>query len=354
MTGSRAGGRLLIYGATGYTGRLLARAARDGDLAPVLCGRNEAALAELAASLGLDFRVAALGEVPGALRGVSVVLSAAGPFCSTSGALIEACLEAGAHYLDISGEIDSLEASREYHGRALAQGLMIMPGVGFDVVPSDCLAIHVASQVPEAAELAIGIAGLGLWSRGSAKTMFGLLSRVCRVRRAGLIETITPGSLKRDFDYGAGPSPSVAVGWGDVSSAYYSTGVPNVAVYFEQTPALSAALLLARTGGPIWDSAFVQSWLSLHSGFLPEGPTRAEREASQSVFVAEARGRDGRTARARLHTLEAYSLTPITARAICERVLAGDFEPGFQTPARVYGPDLIVGLPGVVREELPA
>src|SRR5690242_4394080 len=97
----------VIYGATGFTGRLMLDGALALGLRPVLSGRDEGRLGALAEQLGLEYRVARLGDpaaLDEALRGMRVVLHAAGPFSETSRPMVDACLRAGVHYLDITGE----------------------------------------------------------------------------------------------------------------------------------------------------------------------------------------------------------------------------------------------------------
>ncbi len=199
---------LLIYGATGYTGRLMTNAAVALGLRPVLCGRNEPKLRASAEPLGLEYRVAQItepGQLAAALYGMAVVLHGAGPFSRTSRPMIDACLRAGAHYLDITGEVPVIEDLVHRDAEARARRIMIMPAVGFDVVPSDCLAAHVAGRFPGASRLAIGLSGLRFATRGSAKTLVEHAGCGVLVRRDGLITPVSPGALSRVFDYGSGP-----------------------------------------------------------------------------------------------------------------------------------------------------
>ena len=210
--------QLLIYGATGYTGRLIAGVARERGLRPLLGGRNEAKLAAVSEELGFDYRVAGLDsadELDAALIDVSVVLNAAGPFSRTWRPVVDACLKNRAHYLDISGEIPVIEGLVRLDARARERGLMIMPGVGFDVVPSDCLAAHVARRLPGARRLWLGLTGLAFATRGSAKTLAEHAGEV-HVRRDGVITPLVPGSLRRSFDYGDGERESLNVSADDV------------------------------------------------------------------------------------------------------------------------------------------
>lgn len=346
---------LMIYGATGYSGRLITTAALELGLRPVLCGRNEAKLAAMAQPLSLDYRVAGLTgarRLDAALRDIDVVLNAAGPFSQTSAPIVEACLRTGSHYLDITGEIPVIEALVRRDPGARTARVMIMPAVGFDVVPSDCLAAHVARRLPGASSLAFGLTGLVSATPGSAKTLVEHAGYGVKVRRGGLIATIVPGAVTRWFDFGAGPQRSMNISWGDVASAYYTTGIPNIDVYYEATPALQGMLLASRYAAWMLRTGAWQASLKAYMELLPEGPTDEQRAASQMVIVAEARDGRGRRASSRLRTPEAYTFTGTTAAAVARNVLRGDFEIGFQTPGRVYGADFVLTFADVSREDL--
>jgi short subunit dehydrogenase-like uncharacterized protein len=346
---------LLIYGATGYSGGLIAGAAVRRGLRPILAGRNRERLAALAQTLGLTYRAAALTDYPAfdrMLADIKVVLLAAGPFAVTARPVADLCVKRGIHYLDISGEwsaIDGLTACRD---AARRQGSMVMPGCGFDIVASDCLARYVSDRTPDAASLAIGLSGLVTPTRGSLRTMVRQAGLEVQVRRNGTFVSVAPGTLRRRFDYGRGDGWSTAVSWGDVSSAFFTTGIPNIEVYFEETPAFRAMLWAGRTFGPWLQLPWMQEYLKAHAALIPEGPTAAERAAHRCVAVAEARTSRGHTIVARLRTPEAYAFSAETASAIAAKALANDVESGFQTPGRLYGADFVLQFDGVTREDL--
>ena len=286
-----------------------------------------------------------------ALKDVAVVLNAAGPFSSTAPPLVDACVRAGAHYLDVTGEVLAIDGASRRTDEARQRGIMLMPAVGFDVVASDCLVAHAARRTRSPARLFIGISGLALLSRGSAMTMIQQLADPVWVRRGGVLAQVAPGSVERVFDYGDGPRASVAVSWADVASAYFTTGVPDVTVYFEATAAVRTHTSLLRAFGPVTPMAAWKEWLRLGVQWLPEGPTEQERAARHAVVVVDVEDDRGKVVRSRLRTPEAFSFTASAALAIVERALTGDVEAGFQTPARVYGPDFVLSLPGVSRED---
>jgi short subunit dehydrogenase-like uncharacterized protein len=322
---------------------------------PLLAGRSEHKLSRRAADLGLEYRVAPLDDPQGldaALRDVDVVLHAAGPFAHTALPMARACLRAGTHYLDLAGEAPPIAALADLDAEARERGVMLMPGVGFDVVPSDGLAAHVARRLPGATRLEVGIDAVGFLTPGSAKAFLEYAGSPVRVRRNGVLECVPPGTLEREFDYGRGVHPSAAMSWGDTVTAYYTTAIPNVTTYFLATPPLRAALAASRLFGRALSSRVSQAGLGAWADMLPAGPTPEQRAARSTVIVVEATDDRGGRAVSRLYGPESYTFTALTVPRIAERVLAGDLELGFQTPGRVYGPDFALTLEGVRREDV--
>ncbi len=346
---------ILIYGATGFTGRMIATEAIARGLPVVLAGRDANALAQLGEELNAPVFVASVEDLAALvprLKQCGVLLNAAGPFEATAQPLIEACLTSGAHYLDIAGEPTVIEATAVRGAQAHARGVMLMPGVGFDVVPSDGLLMHVASRVHRAQKLWLAVSGLSLVSRGSAKTLIDRLAEPVWARRRGHLQAFPPGSLERSVDFGAGAVACTGVAWGDVASAYYSTGVPEITVYFEATWPVAMHTTMVRMLGWAVPITPWQSLLHAAATRMQEGPMQAERASARATLVACAEGADGESYRARLSTPEAYDFTVQTSLAIAHSVLRGDIEAGFETPGRLYGADYALGFAGVTREEL--
>jgi short subunit dehydrogenase-like uncharacterized protein len=349
---------ILIYGATGYTGGLCAEHAAGRGLSPILAGRNADRVVELAVRLGLEARSFSLNDpvaIAKALVGVSTVLNCAGPFSATARPMVEACLAAGVHYVDVTGEIDVFEALAAKDAEAEGRGVALLPGAGFDVVPSDCLAAHVASRLPGATRLKLsigGFGGLGSASRGTAKTMLEAIGDGCRARRGGRIVTLDvapPGVA----DFGDGPRPTVGVSWGDVSTAFRSTSVPDIDVAFEATPPMRRAAAMPGFARRIVGSAPVRRALNrLIQAAMPPGPSEDDRLAGRSLIVAEAWDAAGRHAVSRLVAPEAYRLTAWTAVETARRVAAGQCPPGYQTPSTAFGADFILSFDEVERIDI--
>ena len=226
----------LIYGSYGYTGQLIvARALKEG-LRPILAGRNEKKLRAQAEQYSLDCRAFSLhdmAKLDAALLDVDAVLHCAGPFIHTFRQMAEACLRTKRHYVDISGEIPGFEALASMDDRAKEAGVMLLPGAGFDVVPSDCLAAHLRQRLPSARQFRLFLRGVGAGvSRGTAKSAVENMHRQGMIRRDGQLVQVPPAWNVRERDFGRGYTRVVSVGWGDVSTAYYSTGIPNIETYF--------------------------------------------------------------------------------------------------------------------------
>ncbi|WP_375418000.1 saccharopine dehydrogenase family protein [uncultured Hymenobacter sp.] len=339
----------LLYGATGYTGELLAREAVRRGLRPILAGRNAAAVRALAEALDLPWRACALDDaarLDTVLGEVACVLHAAGPFAHTSAPMVAACLRTGCHYLDITGEIDVFEALAGHDAAARAAGILLLPGVGFDVVPSDCLARHLKDRLPTANRLTLAFRGLGVGiSHGTQATMLLGAGAGGTVRRNGALIPTPPAWKTRHIDFGSGPKLAVTIPWGDVATAFYSTGIPDVEVFMAASPSAVALLRASRYAGGLLSSGPVQRFLQ---GRIPAGgPDATQRAQGRTQLYGEVSDKQGRRVAARLSGPEGYTLTVLAALHITEKVLRGDYQPGFQTPARCYGAGLVRELPGV-------
>jgi short subunit dehydrogenase-like uncharacterized protein len=344
-------GGLLIYGANGYTGELIARAAAAQGLAPILAGRSAGSIKALAGALGCEFRVFGLDDataVAAGLAGSRVVLHCAGPFSATAGPMMSACLAARVHYTDITGEIDVFELGFRQDAAARQAGIVVCPGVGFDVVPTDCIALTLKQALPDATHLALGFDSRSGWSRGTASTSVEGLGLGSRVREDGIIRRIPLGSRTRRVDFGAGEKQAAAIPWGDVSTAYRSTGIPNIEVYVPVSPrALSNLRRLGKFGWLLrWGPA--QSFLKWRIRKGAPGPTAEERVKTPVFVWGEARA-PGRTITARIRVPNGYTVTTDASIAIARRLLAGSVSPGFTTPARLMGADFVTSLPGATK-----
>lgn len=345
----------LIYGAYGYTGELIAREAVERGHKPILAGRNANKLQMLSSELGLKPRAIDLDDataLDAALRDVPIVLHCAGPFAHTSKAVVDSCLRCRTHYLDITGEVDVFESVAARDDEAKQARVMLLPGVGFDVVPSDCLAAHLHRRLPSATHLTLAFQGIGRLSRGTATTMTENLHRGCVIRRNGRLTPVPSAWASREIDFGRGPVKTIGIPWGDVSTAFHSTGIPNIEVFMAAPRGMRVMSRVSRYLGWLLGSSFVQNRLKRRIQAGPRGPSTEERQRGESHLWGEVRDVEGRRAVSRMHTPEGYTLTMLTALAVVERVLAGQSPAGFQTPSKAYGADFVLETPGVQREDI--
>jgi short subunit dehydrogenase-like uncharacterized protein len=340
----------LIYGANGYTGELITRFTAEQGLKPILAGRNVAKVEALAKQYNFEFRAFDLNnsaKLDAALREVEFVLHCAGPFSLTSQKMVEACLRTKRHYLDITGEIAVFEAMAQLDKRATDAGIMIMPGVGFDVVPSDCLAKHLKNRLPSATHLTLAFYGLGKISHGTQATMTMNVGSGGAIRQNGKITSVPAAYKTREIDFGEVKKLGVTIPWGDVSTAFYSTGIPNIEVYTVVPEPQLKLLKLSRYFG--WLLAVKPINNLLQSQIPAGGPSDEERAKGKTYLWGEATDDAGNTVEARQQGAEGYTTTALTALKIAEKILNGNFCAGFQTPAKCYGADLILEIEGVER-----
>jgi short subunit dehydrogenase-like uncharacterized protein len=346
--------KYLLYGANGYTAQLIAREGMKCGLPPILAGRNAEAVRTLARQMNLDHRVFALDNsaaVDAGLADVAAVLHCAGPFSRTAKPMAEACLRRHVHYLDITGEISVFEELAGYDAKARDAGVMLLPGVGFDVVPSDCLAAHLKRRLPTATKLALGFQAVGRFSRGTATTMVENLPAGGMVRRGGVLIRVPTAWRTRTIDFGRGPTRAMTIPWGDVATAYRSTGIPDIEVYMAASRSQVIAGRVLGWFGWAAESRAVQGFLKRRIQAGPAGPTDEERARGLSLLWGEATDDAGGRAVSRLRGPEGYTLTMLAALAVVGRVLNGQAPPGFQTPSLAYGPDFVLELPGVTRSD---
>jgi short subunit dehydrogenase-like uncharacterized protein len=348
--------RLVIYGATGYTGELIAREAASRGLRPILAGRNQAAIEALAGELGCESRIASLDDpsaLDRALTGAAVTLHCAGPFSATSAPMVAACLRQHSHYLDITGEIDVLEAVHAQDDLARQAGVVLCPATGFDVVPTDCVAACLHEAIPDATYLSLGFASRGRPSRGTLKTSIENLSRGGRIRSAGTIIPVAHAYRERDIDFGDGVRTAVTIPWGDVSTAHWTTGIGNIECYIAMPAASIAQLKRLNTFGGLLRFRPVQGLLKRMVAKGPAGPDAAARAVNTMLVWGEAQAPSGDRATARVRVANGYDVTVHASLAIAQRLLDGEpVEPGHRTPSQVLGKRFIEALPGSSRIDI--
>ncbi len=359
-------GDWMIYGATGYTGTLVAEEAVRRGHKPLLAGRSAAKLKPLAERLGLEYAAVGLDDdvaLAKAVGSVELVYHAAGPFIHTSAPMLKACLQTGVHYLDITGEVPVYQHAFSLDAAARDKGVAVIPGVGFDVIPSDCLLKYVADQLPDATHLDVAVDALALsdgadagLSAGTVKSMIELLPSIGTLqRRNGQLVKIPMGSGMRKVQFPRGSKTVMPASWGDVEMGYHSTGIPNMNVYLSLPPMMMRS---SRLFGPILMSLLkikaVRDFASRQVERMMPGPSERTREHGRSAVYAMVRNAKGETREAWLETLEGYQFTMVAGVQVVERVLDGNYK-GALTPSKAFGADFVLEIEGTTRyDKLPA
>jgi saccharopine dehydrogenase (NAD+, L-lysine-forming) len=335
----------MLYGANGYTGQLIAELAVARGERPVLAGRSPEKIAPLAARLGLEHRAFGLEDAAEALKDVDVVAHCAGPFSATSAPMVRACLASGTHYVDITGEIDVFETIAKQDEAAKTAGVVLLPGAGFDVVPTDCLAALLAAQLPTATHLDLAFIVQGGASPGTAKTSVEGSSSGGRVRVDGELRTVPISHRRRAAGFRSGSRDVGSIPWGDVSTAYRSTGIPNITAFTVVPGALGQ---LHAIFAPVLRTPLVQQLGRFVVDKFVNGPDERKRSSSRSEFFGEVADAEGNRVSLAMTGPNAYSLTAdATLRAVL-KLVAGNVPAGSHTPSSAFGADFVRELDGIV------
>lgn len=347
---------IIIYGSYGYTGQLIVRECQTKKLAVILAGRNREALEKQHQQTGYPFQVVDMDDASGLrnlLRLGETVIHCGGPFRFTAKAMVDACLETKTHYTDITGEYQVFELLARYDEKAKQAGIMLMPGTGFDVVPSDCLALHVKNRLPTATHLQLAFAMVpsGM-SRGTKKSMTESLGHGGMTR---IDNTLTPFTLGRDtldLNFGSFTALTTRIQWGDISTAWRSTGIPNIEVFAAASPSAIRNLKISNYLGWLLRNRSVKNFLIKQIDKGKAGPSEENLITGKCYLRGEVWDNQGNKKVSLLNGPNAYALTAKTAMLITEKILSNNFKPGYQTPAMCYGANLIMEIDGIERTEI--
>ncbi len=345
----------LLYGANGFVGRAIAETAVEQGFRPILAGRNGREIESLAKELDLACRVFGLDDedaMDEALEQIDVVLHCAGPFLSTYKQMVQGCLRTGTHYLDLTGELPVYMGVSRFGPEAQERGIMLLPGAGFDVVATDCLAVHLKQRLPSANRLTLAFYAHGPagYPPGTVNTFFQLIPYGDRVRREGRLVPAPRREKNRLIDFGQGPKEATLITWGDLVMAYHSTGIPNIEDYGVLSMGTRWLMRAIRYARPLFSPRFLREMLRRS---VNSGSTAGERAATKTHVWGEVTDEKGGQATARLHGPDpGVGWTTICALDAIERVIAGDFRPGFQSPGSAYGPELGLQAHNVTWEDV--
>jgi saccharopine dehydrogenase (NAD+, L-lysine-forming) len=340
---------VLLYGAYGYTGRLITKAAVRRGHRPLLAGRDADALQEIATATECPARPFPLSDraaLDAALEDVDAVLHCAGPFVHTAAPMVAACLRTATHYLDITGEIEVLESIAARGAEAQKAGIVLCPAVGFDVVPTDCVAAQLHAALPEATAIELAIQGLGRLSRGTLRTAIEQLGEGGIVRRNGRLQSVPTAWTTRTVDFGDGPKVVVSIPWGDIATAYRSTGIPNITTYAQVGPRAVQWMRRGRRLEELLGAGPIQNFLKGIVSLGADGPSADQRAAGATRVWGRATT-DEAAATMRMHGPEGYTFTARAALAAVEHVLNDAPPAGYHTPSSAFGPDFAERIEGV-------
>jgi short subunit dehydrogenase-like uncharacterized protein len=346
--------KYLIYGAYGFTGKLITKLAVEKGHEIIIAGRDAEKTESIAKLYDLPFQVYSLDDqqrLDASLREVKAVLHCAGPYSQTALPMMDACLRAGVHYLDITGELEIFELAASKSDAAKKAGIVIMPGVGFDVVPTDCLAAYLKSQMPDATYLEMGFKGVSKLSRGTALTMAENMHKGGMIREDGQLKPVPAAYKTRKVDINGKPQTFVSIPWGDVSTSYYSTGIPNIILYTGVHPKQVGTMRTLYKLRGLFKIGFIQRMIQNKIKKSIVGPNEQLLNEGRSYLWGEVKNDAGRKFFARLETMEGYKLTSITAVRAMEKLLSGNVSAGFKTPSLAFGSEFIMETGDTIRTD---
>lgn len=338
--------KVMVYGAYGYSGQLISEHAVATGMKVILAGRDGGRLAAMAGPLGVEHVAVSLTDSAAlneALTNVSVVIHCAGPFCVTSRPMLTACLKAGVHYLDITGEVGVLAACANLDDKAKAAGITVMPGCGFDVVPTDCMAVMLTQILPDATSLRLAFAGLERASQGTMRTAAMFITAPTYHRKSGKLVPSQAAPTEM-IDFGTGPVRAYATTWGDIETAAHSTGIENIDVFMKPSQEMETTMRLPGFIRKFLGTRLGAKIMQARISCLPAGPSQAEREQGRGLVTGTVWNDAGESVTLRMRTAEPYDLTARTAVEIARRVVSGKAPIGFQTPAMAFGAGFILEI----------
>lgn len=350
---------VLLYGSYGYTGQLIARELKKTGLRVLLSGRDTTKLKEQSEATGFPNRVfqlsdsivadGTLGRLLGEAR---VLLNCAGPFSATAWPMAQACIDARTHYLDITGEYRVFEALMGLDQQARERGVILMPGVGFDVVPTDCMARLLREKMPDASRLVLAFSSrpAGL-SSGTARTALQNAGDPPLVRRNGALVSTGLPAPTREIDFGPFRSTGVCISWGDIATAYRTTGIRDIEVFLGVSPKQAMRMQRMLKMGGLMRLAPVRWLADLWIG-RSKGPSETVLNEGKTFIYGAIYGNNGTCMEARMETPNGYRLTAWAAAHITQKVLMLKNDTGYHTPAGLFGSGLVAEMEGVLVSEV--
>ncbi|MFA5805048.1 MAG: saccharopine dehydrogenase NADP-binding domain-containing protein [Melioribacteraceae bacterium] len=337
--------KLMVYGANGYSAKLIIEELISRGIKPILSGRNESALKHLSDKYDCEYRAVDLYDykkLDTVLSGVHTVLNCAGPFKFTAKEIMEACLRCKCNYLDITGEIPAMYLAFYMNQKAKEKGVVFLPSVGFDIIPTDCLAKRLSEQMPDATHLKLGFSNKGgKISRGTWLTTLEFLGGTGRIRRDGKLIESKIGEYTIDLRMKNFSFCGISIPWGDVYSSYLSTKIPNVEVYIALPRLIVKSKLLLLFFLKILKVHLIKNIVAIFMKKTLTGPSKSKRDSTKTYVWGRVENSKGKMIEEVYHVMEGYNLTAKGAAECVERVLKNTLKPGTYTPSLAFGSDFM-------------
>jgi short subunit dehydrogenase-like uncharacterized protein len=341
--------KFLLYGANGYTGKIILAYAGRYGLTPVIAGRSADKLKPLAEEFKVDYVAFDLSDhhnIVQQLNGFTLVLNCAGPFSQTAQPIVKACLEASVHYLDITGEIAVFEWVKTQHQKAVQSKICLVPGVGFDVVPTDCVAGFLHQKMPDATHLTLALGPVGAQiSHGTASTMVENLGNEGAIREDGQLKAVPTGHKGQAFTFGDKTMFTMTIPWGDISTAYTTTGIPNIEVYARVPKSSFHIMKFQFAFNWLLRRSFVKKIMQNHLDKKVTGPDSNARAKGQSRVLGIVKNKKGEELKALLIGPEGYDFTAHAALLAVKKMENNNFDGGYYTPALLFGAEFATEIP---------
>ena len=345
----------LIYGANGYTARQIVYKAVEKGLRPILAGRNAQKICNFSQETKLSCRIFDLKSPikDEFLNDIYLVVNCAGPFSQTAQPLLEACYRTKTHYIDVSGELKSFEDIFANAGVWQHRGLTVIPGSGFDVVPSDCLAAFLKNKLPDATSLTIGIKINGTRpSHGTLRSLAEAIALGGKIRLDGKLKKVPNAWKTKLIPFSDQSSLSVSMPLAELSSCWHSTRIPNIQTFFSVKTKELRYIKMSRLTRPLLFIPLVLEWVKKQIGVIYEAPHPRILQKGSAVVWGEVRNAHGKAKSLRLKTDEAYHFTAQSTLCIAQKILAGDIDAGVYSPSMALGPEFILNLDRVSVEDI--
>ncbi|NJP94858.1 NAD(P)H-binding protein [Nonomuraea sp. FMUSA5-5] len=325
--------KVAVYGASGYTGRLVTAEARRRGLDVVVSGRDESRLREVAE--GAEVRVAGVDDAPAlarAFEGCDVVVGCAGPFSEVGDPVVRAAIAAGAHYVDTSAEQLFLRHVFDtYAERAEQAGVSVVPAVGFDILPGDMIAHLAGAEVEPLDELTIAYQTNDFdMTRGTIRSSLQVLLDGDLAYEDGQWRPAEGLAVKRtSFTFPGQSEERPTARWpgAEIVTVPRHVRARRVEIITDAAVFTPEMISLMQLPTDQWDAVI---------GQLPEGPSEERRPVAEFTIVAEAIGVDGRRATGVVRATDIYGSAAVFTVEAARRLAAGEAKAGVLSPAQAF------------------